>query len=260
MAETANNSAPGTPGAVDSSRQHALPSVGGFTNDQIQEMAKSLVSSGQLSEQQAAAMYTQGLVDSGAMTPEQAAEHLKAAGVTPQAGTLEQTIDSVRNASSTRPLQPTVRKHLESLGMNPARDIAEYQFPRVETDSGGFPTQQDMQKDILARNWLMAGGLSAGNGSAIAEEIARVGTAYEAMSEIDRTIWRQQQEQIARKILSEFGQDANKRIALAKQLVHEIDERYPGLKQFLDATGAGSSAMLIVKLAEQAEALARRQA
>lgn len=253
MAGTVNKGAPGTPGAVDSS-------VGGFSDAQVQLMAKDLVSSGRLSEAQAAAMYSQGLIDSGAATPAQAAEHLAAAGVTPQAGALDSVIDRVNNDSSTSPLQPAVRKHLESQGLSPARDIAEYQFPRVETDSGGFPTQQDMQHDILARNWLMSGGLSAGDGSMLAAEIVRVGTAYEKMSDVDRTIWQSQQEQLARKILSEFGQDANKRIELAKKLVHEIEDRHPGLREFLDVTGAGSSATLIVKLAEQAEALARRQA
>lgn len=261
MAETANNSAPGTPGAVDSSGQTGAPvapSVGGFSDAQIQEMAKSLVSSGQLSEQQAAAMYAQGLVDSGAMTPAQAAEHLAAAGVTPQAGTLDQRIDRVDGVSSASPLHPAVRKHLESQGLSPARDVSEYVFP---ADSDGFLTPEEAQADLLGRNWLMSAGFSAGNGSAIVSEIDRVGNAYSAMSEVDRAIWRSQQEQIARQILEEFGQSADERIKLAKLLVHEIDARYPGLKEFLEETGAGSSAMLIVKFVEQAEALARgRQA
>lgn len=258
--------APGTPGAVDPQADPFMSArhSSGFTHEQLQTLTKDLVAAGRLSEEQAAALYTQTLVDQNSVTPAQAAEYLKNAGMAPPraetqpAKPLDQMLDRVNGDLSLSPLNPSVRSHLESLGLNPARDISEYRFPR--NDSGDAPTAQDMQADKLGRTWLMAGGFSANNGSTLVEEIEKVIPAYERLSETEQTIWRQQQEQLARQVLGEFGQDANQRIELAKRLVHEIDERHPGLKELLDETGAGSSAMVIKLFATQAEALARRQA
>ena len=88
--------------------------------------------------------------------------------------------------------------------------------------------------------------------SSLAKQVGEVVAKTAQMNEVDREIWaRTEFAQIERV----WGDKTGEKLALARQLVLEIERKQPGLVDYLNATGAGDSAMVIMQLGNQAELL-----
>jgi hypothetical protein len=108
------------------------------------------------------------------------------------------------------------------------------------------------------RGWLSTAQLPADVGSSLAGMVHNYVTKnpdYENRSDVAR-----QTEQIVTRsrIEKHWKGDTAKNVALAVQLVNEIEAKRPGLKAFLEKTGAGNDPNLIIRLGEHAKRLAAR--
>jgi hypothetical protein len=56
-----------------------------------------------------------------------------------------------------------------------------------------------------------------------------------------------------------LGPAAPQKLALAQQLIRELEAKSPGVANFLEATGAGNAATIVVQVAEHASRLAARR-
>ena len=85
--------------------------------------------------------------------------------------------------------------------------------------------------------------------------MAKNGAQWQQMTAPQRELHgRQAQAQIERL----FGDKASERIALARQMIHELEAKKPGLIRYLEETGAGNSVALIANLALHGERLKAR--
>lgn len=207
----------------------------GLSAEQHLILAEDMVRKGHLTREQANEAVWQGWLDDGLITREQFDE-ARASGEIPRA--------------NTGALSPEIHAYLAEQGQPPAKSITEYQMP---FDGDG---PHAAEADKWAREILLAGGFSPSNGSALASEIERAGAATERMTPVAREIWAREQHELVTKVL---GANAAERIALARQLVSEIDARRPGLKRLLDHSGIGNSANVVYLFVQQAEMLARRE-
>lgn len=193
-----------------------------FTPDQLRTMAADLVGSGKLSQAEAdAALKADGV---------EAAQPAADTGLSAQAAEIDAAF--------------------------PAARATDYEIPPLAP--GNEPlTKELMAFDRQARGWLEAARFTKGIGSFIAREVEKVGVRYQAMSESERKLFaiteRQRRDQL-------LGPNAEKRVALGRQLVRELDKKSPGLVALLEETGAGNSAAVIVHFTMQAERLAARRA
>jgi hypothetical protein len=121
----------------------------------------------------------------------------------------------------------------------------------------GDTVDPNVQKaDAQVRGYLTAARFPKAEGSALAQEVNKVSRELEHAAPAAREIYARNQEAALRRT---WGDSYDKRLAIARQLVAELDARTPGLKALLDASGAGNSAMVINLLAGQAERLLMRR-
>jgi hypothetical protein len=106
-----------------------------------------------------------------------------------------------------------------------------------------------------ARGWLAAAELPASIGSALAEEVAQINTMYSGLD--DGGVQLHAAGERA-KLDRLWGDDAPRKIALARQLVRELETKKPGIVDLLSRTGAGNSSVVIAQLALHAERLLAR--
>lgn len=219
---------------------HSVSDARGLTPEQHQALADHLVKSGVLSQAQANEALTQSLLEAGAITPEQAAAARKT-GAAP----------ALPGSTGPGSLAPEVRAYLESQGMKPPRPT-EYQLPPQDGEIDTF----DKAADAIVRNWLSAAGFSVSNGSYLAEQLDKAGRQFDAMDPVQQEIYARTEREL---LFRALGPTAEQRLALARQLVNELDERQPGLKALLDM-GPGHSANVVMVFVAQAEILAARWA
>jgi hypothetical protein len=147
----------------------------------------------------------------------------------------------------------SVEAHLTEMGFAPAK-AEQFTLPALNAPDAPFD-KHAQAADKMVRSWLETAGLTREIGNFVAAEVDRTATTYQRMSGSERKLWEQGQRTNLERV---WGADTNKKIALAQQLVAEIEAKAPGLVYVLEETGAGSSALVIAQLALHAERLAAR--
>jgi hypothetical protein len=128
----------------------------------------------------------------------------------------------------------------------------EYQMP----GRGDYDPKQ-READLRIRNWLSAAKFPREHGSSLATEASRVLKQHAELSDGEKEIFKRTE---AVKLEKLWGPDFGKRVALARQLLTELDAKQPGILDFIDRSGLGNSAMIINLVYAQAERLAARSA
>lgn len=181
-----------------------------------------------------AAEIAQDLINRG-VSPERVAEAMRADGFDMQAKTVDQRNDKQREVDS---------------AFGGARP-EEYDLPPMQKSTDRL--DMDIHNGQLAmRNWLSEMKLPKGIGSFVATEVIKIGDHYRSMNSADREIYSRNERVRVEKI---FGKETEHNIELARQLVDEVETKRPGFRRFLEDTGAGDSAAVIVQLAEHAKRL-----
>lgn len=181
------------------------------------------------------AQMAQWAVEDGSMTREQADTALKSDGVQPQ------------------PAPSEIDAHLTEIGFAPAKP-EEFRLPPMLGEDGRM-TPELAAVDKAARGWLSAGRFDAAIGNALAAEANRVGERWQAMNDAQRELYQRTERA---KLDRLWGQDAEKNLKLARQLVQEIEAKAPGIVAFLVETGAGNSSFVIANLYTHATRLSAR--
>ncbi|MCA3247875.1 MAG: hypothetical protein ING19_01460 [Azospirillum sp.] len=163
---------------------------------------------------------------------------------------------------------PPAAPGAESVGTeapsDPAAEIDKF-FPPARPEQYEMPAFAEpgeeygaahVEADKLARGWLSEARFPREIGSHIAKEAARVAGLVKSMTPETRELWAQGQKESVEKML---GPAAPKKLALAQQLIRELEAKNPGVVNFLEATGAGNSAAIVVQVAEHAARLAARR-
>jgi hypothetical protein len=179
------------------------------------------------------------LVKHGQITPEEGNAMLKAGGVEPSA-----------------PAGPDlVGDHLRSLGdaFAPAADPSEFRLPPLGDES--MTTTELAEADTQARSWLHTARLPAAIGSSLAEEAARVAAQTANMDEATYALWKADQD---RQLRAVWRDEYPQKMAMARKLVAEIDSKAKGLKDFLNDSAAGDSAMVAMLIGDHAHRLSLR--
>lgn len=135
----------------------------------------------------------------------------------------------------------------------PAAQMHEYEMPDLIGDDGEYTPQVDAF-NRQARTWLATAGLPKDIGSAVAAEVTKVSAELRDANEAGRELHRRTETAKLQRLWPDESA-YTRRVALAVQLVNEIEGKAPGLKALLDATGAGNSAVVIAHLALHAERL-----
>jgi hypothetical protein len=198
-----------------------------FTPDQLRELADHLV-------------------ETGAMSREEADKSLAMDGVMPEA------------EPGTDPNLSPQAEEIDSF-FPPAKP-EEYEMPPLVQGEGEY-TKDAAAFDQKTRGWLASGRFPKEIGSAVARAANEAAALHlkpdgsPRMSPAEAEIWRRGE---YAKLERMWGSETKAKIALARQLVAEVNERSPGLIDYLEITGAGNSSMVIAQIAMQAERLAAR--
>lgn len=130
----------------------------------------------------------------------------------------------------------------------------DFALPR-EVFPEGMSEPRMVEQAAQFRGWLEEARLPAAIGNTLAGEVAAANKAFTAMNDAERTLYQRSERAHLERL---WGEETQRKIELAHQLVMEIEERRPGLVDLLEG-GAGNSAMVILNLALHAERLAARQ-
>lgn len=175
-------------------------------------------------------------IQDGLLTREEVNESLRAGGMSP----LSAPVAESKNFAAA-----------EIDKLFPPAKPEEFRIPSIVGGDGRFT--EEMAKDIgQYRDWLASARLTKETGNAIASEVHNVSTRLEKMNPAEREDWVRKQEGIIQKV---FKGNTERMLDLAVQLVDEIEAKNPGFKDFLERTGAGDSATVVVQLAMHAETL-----
>jgi hypothetical protein len=136
----------------------------------------------------------------------------------------------------------------------PARPV-DYDMPRFAEDGAEYGTKE-FEADTLARSWLADARFPRELGSFVAKESAKTAALLKTMSPELRELWARGQKETVERIL---GPAAPRKLALAQQLIRELEAKRPGVAHFLEASGAGNAAAIVVQVAEHATRLAARR-
>lgn len=136
----------------------------------------------------------------------------------------------------------------------PARP-EQFEMPIMAEEGEDYGPQQ-FEADKLARSWLADGRFPREIGSHIAQEAARAAALVRSMTPETRELWARGQREAIDKML---GAAAPRKLALAQQLIQELEGKRPGVVAFLEASGAGNAASVVVQVAEHATRLAARR-
>jgi hypothetical protein len=149
----------------------------------------------------------------------------------------------------------TIASAMAAEEMPPAAKAEDFALPAI-TDA---TTKELTQIRETTTAWLTAGEFTKETGNYLAREAATLAPKYEAMTPDERQTFADKQTAMLQKV---WGDKTQENIRLAKQLVREIaaTPRGAGVVDFLERSGAGNSANVILQLAGHARRLqARRQ-
>lgn len=129
----------------------------------------------------------------------------------------------------------------------------EYQMP----NSTAISTPQQRAADMKFRTWLADARFPKNIGSALAAEASRVLKQHAAMSEGEKELFKRTEAFQLKKL---WGDKFEERRALGLKLLTELDQKQPGVLDFIDTSGLGNSALIISLVHGQAERLLARSA
>jgi hypothetical protein len=142
----------------------------------------------------------------------------------------------------------------------PAASPTDYRLPNFRDNQAlnaiTEATPGELRVNELSRTWLHKAEFSRGSGSNFAQvlvnEAKRLSTLDSVQAEFHA------KSDLAR-FNAKYGDQAETKLNLARQLVREIEASAPGLIHFLDTSRAGNSRFVIELLANQAEKLKMRK-
>lgn len=215
---------PNQPGTVDDNgpSAHELAQQGkGFSPEQSRQMAEWAVEDGTLTREEADAMLQADGLDP--LTTESGAEP----------GSVKAQIDEAF----------------------PPAEAQEFDLPPLVDDSTPY-TKETRQFDELRRQWLVDARFPKGIGESVMKHAHDSMENYNTLDDDAKELQKRVELERTRE---HFGDDADEMLALAAQLVEEIDKAHPGLIGFLEATGAGNNRFVVAQFALQAKRLYDRQ-
>jgi hypothetical protein len=167
-------------------------------------------------------------------------------------GTVPAPVDAPASGGADRPADEIAREIDQHFP--PARP-EQFDMPVIADEGEDYGPRQ-FEADKLARSWLADARLPREIGSHIAQEAARTAALLKTMTPETRELWaRGQREMIDRTL----GAAAPRKLALAHQLIQELEGKSPGVVAFLETSGAGNAASIVVQVAEHATRLAARR-
>lgn len=172
-----------------------------------------------------AAKCAQWMIDAGHFTQEQANQKLKFED---------------HNISVTPTVSPTSSVAVDMQKLFPAGKPLEYEIPHDPKFA-----KENMQQ----RDWLSALGLPKNIGNAVASKTKETSESFSRLNDSQKSAWLNKQTET---LTSIWGDKVSEKLQLAKDLVNKVEAQQPGLKAFLDRTGAGNDAMVIAMLHDQA--------
>ncbi len=131
-----------------------------------------------------------------------------------------------------------------------ARSPADYEMPLIT----GADDNEAVALDKAARGWLHDAGFDRSRGSSLLREIDRVAQQHQGMSDAQKQLYQMGERQ---KLERAWGNEFPAKLALARQLVEELQQKRPGVVEALEA-GPGNSALVLSLIAAQAEILYNR--
>ena len=168
---------------------------------------------------------------------------------------LKQTLDAPHKPNGTI---PSVLPDLTQWFKRPLGNIAKlrpHEVPGQEQPMDAMQKQQLKTFDTSARTWLIHAGFAREHGNALVNAIGRVIEATNGMNESQLEAYGQAE---FAKLERAYGSDLDAKLQLAAKMIHELDAKQPGLKQFLKTRGIGDSALVASQLIQQAERWAIR--
>jgi hypothetical protein len=193
---------------------------GGFTADQERTLASWMVQEGKLSHEQANQMLSEG-------------------GLEPLPDPAEKSTNSIAE---------------EIDKAFPPAKPEQYDFQLIGPDDEYTPKIAAFDKQV--RDILSTGRFPREIGNFVADEISQTATRTHAMTDAQRAIWEQNERLTLERMWG--PEKMQQRLALAQQLVQEVDKKHPGLVELLETTGAGNSSMVVMQVALHAERLLDR--
>ena len=142
----------------------------------------------------------------------------------------------------------------------PAPSATDYELPNVtelhNAMVGKAPTSAELVKtQETVAGWFTEAQISPEVGKAMGKHAAQHLAAYpkwEALPEVARTTHRMNQEAILR---STWGDKTAENIELARAVAQRVEQKHPGLMDYLDRTGLGNHAQIVITLANHGRAL-----
>lgn len=137
----------------------------------------------------------------------------------------------------------------------PPAKPGDYRMPRWGDPSAPL-SDKLLQQDATTRSWLSEARFPAEIGSSLAEEVYQVVTKSQSMSEVEREVYAREQLGVLERL---WGDRTAMHLSLCTQFIEELEACTPGVKAFMNDSGAGDSAMVIKLVFDQAERLYFRQ-
>jgi predicted nucleic acid-binding protein len=167
----------------------------------------------------------------------------------------QEQVDAMLNADGIDPIVEDNRTE-EAKAIDAAFPPAkpeDYRMPRFATDADSV--QDIMRVEEASRAWLAEARFTREIGSFVAGEVARTAERFQRMDDTERQLWTQEQRVAVERLL---GPDHERRLALGRQLIQEIEAKRPGLVRLLEDSGAGNNPSVVLNVVLQAERLAAR--
>jgi len=154
--------------------------------------------------------------------------------------------------------QQAVLQAADDIAFAPAAKLSDFQLPYGGVFSGRDPTEADMKADNAVRSWLHGAELPVTIGNAVAEEADRAMRATPNMTDGEVTLAMRSCEHDLSRM---WGEDVYaRRVGLARQMVRELDQRHPGLIEFLeDRPQIANNKYVVMQLCLHAERYYKRK-
>lgn len=111
-------------------------------------------------------------------------------------------------------------------------------------------TPEQEHADMQARGWLSAAGLSAQDGTSLAQYAReRIGQLRDMSAEG----WQAEGARTWAHLNQIYGPEAQAKLDKARQLVQHVEIQNPGLREFLEVSGLGNDALMTMRMIEIAE-------
>lgn len=146
----------------------------------------------------------------------------------------------------------TAAKAAEIDAAFPPAKAGQFDMPIFTDEHGSAESEAAFNAAAGARAALETAGFTKEIGGYLAKEIASVQKEWTGLDDTGQELYRRtQMAQLERM----WNEKAPEKIALAQQLVRELEAKHPGVMDLLDMTGAANSATVIAQVVAHAERL-----